>query len=123
MSEDAEESEGPAAPNPDGRYNFNCDYLLGDFTEGTEQGFKFVAGGTVENTGNIGIVIRVRARWQQLGSDRILEERRVRLKVGRRKRVNISRLASSGEIDAHQFAEGDCSVGAKIVKTFGRVRD
>lgn len=112
----------PAKPEPDGQYNLTCDYLLGDFTEGTDAGFKFVAGGTVKNTGNIGIVARARARWQQLGSAPLLEERTLRVAVGRTKRVAITRLGTQSEIDAHQSANGDCSTSVKIVDTFGKPR-
>jgi len=115
--------DSPALPDPDGSYELTCDYLLGDFTEGSDAGYKFVAGRTIENTGNVGIVARLRVRWQQLGTEPVLEERTLRVKVGRTKRVDITRLATSGEIDAHQSANGDCSSAVKIVDTFGRVRE
>lgn len=117
-----EKEEAPVTPEPDGEFNMNCDYLLGDFSEGSDSGLKFVAGGTVKNTGNVGIVVRARVRWQQLGTDPILEERTVRLRPGRQKRVNITRLATSNEIDAHQSADGDCKPAVTIVDTFGAVR-
>lgn len=121
--ESRRDANGGPVPRPDGRFDITCDYLLGDFTEGTEAGYKFVAGGSVRNTGNIGIVVRVRVRWQQLGTNPILEERTIRLRPGRQKRLNITRLASQNEIDAHQSANADCAAAVKIVDTFGRVRE
>ena len=94
--------------------------MLGDFTEFTPQGYRFIAGGTLRNTGNVGIVARVRAAWEQLGSAPLREEKMVRVARGKTKRVSFTVLASQDHIDLHQSAEGNCRVNVQIVDTFGK---
>lgn len=59
-------------PEPDGDYDLKCDYELGDFNESGDpsKGFRFLAGGTLINTGNIGIRVRVTYEWDRLGAGR-----------------------------------------------------
>lgn len=114
-------AEPTPEPEPDGSYELNCDYVLGDFGESgnPERGFRFVGGGEVENTGNVGIRTRVRIRWQLLGGEPVVEDRTVKVPVGGRRDVQVSVAATQDQIDLHQSADGDCSARASIVGTYG----
>jgi zinc-ribbon domain len=109
-------------PNPDGKVKLKCDYELGDFGDSGDpsQGFRFIAGGTIKNTGNVGIVVKVVAKWQLLRQDPLRFTERVRLRAGKRKRISISIPVTQDQIDAHQSADGDCNTNATIVDSFGR---
>jgi hypothetical protein len=109
-------------PNPDGKSNLKCDYDLGDFGDSGDpsQGYRFLAGGSVKNTGNVGIVVKVVAKWDLLGQDPVRYTERMRLRAGKRKRLKVSLPATSDQIDAHQSADGDCNTNVTIVDTFGR---
>lgn len=115
-------SEPPPAPEPDGTYSLNCDMLLGDFTENPETGYRFVAGGKVKNTGNIGTVVEVEAEWEVLGSEPVVETRRVRLPIGQTRNVDITVPATDDQIDAHQSADSRCQIDGTMIDTFGRAR-
>lgn len=67
------EAEPSVDAEPDGKYDLDCNYVLGDFGESGDpsKGFRFIAGGSVRNTGNIGIRVRVTVTWEQLGADPI----------------------------------------------------
>lgn len=123
--DESQKPEKPAAavPDPKGTFEGNCNYLLGDFTEGTEAGYKLVAGGTVENTGNVGIVATVKARWTMLGAEPVTESRKVRLKRGQSKEVQLRVLATQAQVDAHQAADGKCKTDVTIVDTFGKAAE
>src|SRR4051794_1784842 len=83
-SEPAPEPPQRQVPNPDGRFNLQCDYVLGDFGDSGDpaQGYRFIAGGRISNTGNIGIITRVKITWEQLGADPITYTREVRIPRG-----------------------------------------
>lgn len=113
-----------AAPDPDASYSASCDYLLGDFTE-SKSGFRFVGDARVQNTGNIGIVSRVRAKWLLAGGDEVTAQKRVRVRPGKSKRVGLLRVATQDQIDRHQslgLTTQSCKVKATIVDTFGQVK-
>lgn len=111
-------SPPPLVEDPGAEYTLKCDYLLGDFSE-SRSGYRFVAGGRVRNTGNVGLVVRVVARWEQLGSKPLREVRTFRLAVNKSRRVAITRPATSDEIDLHQSANSDCKATAALIDTFG----
>jgi hypothetical protein len=106
-------------PNPDASYESNCAYVLGDFSE-SSSGFRFLATADVENTGNIGVVLRVTATWNQLGGAPVRMMKTVKIRRTASRSVPFARVASSDEIDRHQSADGKCKVKAKIVDTFGK---
>lgn len=108
-----------AVPDPKGSYNLNCDYVLGDFSE-SAQGYRFVAGGRLRNTGNIGIVARVKVSWEQLGQPPVTSIKTVSIRRGHSKRVSFSLPATSDQIDLHQSADGNCSTKVKIIDQFGK---
>lgn len=112
--------EPPVAAQPNGEYRLNCDYLLGNFEEGSANGYRFVAGGLLKNTGNVGTVVEAKAKWQILGSAPVVETKRVRLKPGQKQNVQMMVLATGDQIDAHQSANSRCSTNANIVNVFGK---
>lgn len=120
-----EEPEEPAvAPDPDGTIEYSCDYLLGDFTENPDSGYRFIADGTVENTGNIGVRVKATARWLLAGGGAVKDSKEVSIPYGRTKRISFSVGATSDEIDRHQSLGGTqtgegCKVGVTILDTFG----
>ncbi len=107
-----------AEPNSEVDADLTCDYLLGDSVDDDE--YRFVAGGTLENTGNVGTVVRVKVEWKLLGDDPVTFSRNLRVKRGFKRDVQIKVPATGDQIDAHQSADDDCKPRAKIVDTFGR---
>ena len=86
---------------------FNCDYLLGPGINGPD---TFVAGGTVTNKGSKDGQATVTASWELLGSDPATATQTVSVPAGEKRKVQISRVATGTEIDAHQAANGRCFV-------------
>jgi hypothetical protein len=117
-------SPPPPTPDPEGKFTHACDYILGDFTDYTPTGYRFIAGANVRNTGNVGIVVRVFASWRQLGTSPITDARTVRVPYGESRNVNFTKDVSSNNIDLIQAALGngpDCSVKVTIISSFGVV--
>lgn len=102
---------------PKAEYDLTCDYVLGDFNESGDptKGFRFLGGGTIRNTGNVGIRVRATFRWKQLGAAPIVKRKTFRVPAGREKDVNLTVPATPDQIDLHQSAEGDCTARAAIV--------
>lgn len=117
----SEQSERPPAADPKGTYKLSCDYTLGDFGDSGDPaaGYRFIAGGTVKNTGNVGIAARVRITWEQLGTEPIRWEKTYRIETGKTKRVKVTLPATEDQIDLHQSADGDCATKVKIIDHFG----
>lgn len=109
-------------PEPDGTFSLNCDYLLGDFSEGTSTGYRLIAGGPLKSTGNIGLVVEAKAKWQILGSAPIVETEKLRLAVDEQRTVKFSVPITQDQVDAHQSADGQCSSNAEIVDVFGKAQ-
>lgn len=116
-------TEAPEEPNPDGESELSCDYDLGDFDESgdPEAGYRFLAGGTLTNTGNIGIVARVTYRWELAGQPDLKVKKFYRVRTGETREVDVSIPTDNSGIDAHQSADGDCKATVSIVDTFGSV--
>jgi hypothetical protein len=68
-------------PDPKGEFDTKCDYLLRDDLDD----HTFVAGGTLINTGNVGIVVKFTARWTLLGGDPVTTSRTVRVRRAKRR--------------------------------------
>jgi hypothetical protein len=107
------EATGTVAESPDGEYDLNCDYVL-------EPSYRFIGGGTIENTGNIGIRVRVTYKWRLLGQGSHIEQRTYRLKPGQSREVDVSVPATGEQISAHQSADSDCKTSVKMLDTFGQ---
>lgn len=104
-------------PNPGARLvESQCDYLRGDVSGNNH---RFVARTAIKNTGNIGLVVRVTATWNQLGGAPVKMVKTVKVWPGSRS-IQFSTHATSDQIDAHQAADAKCAVKAKIVDTFGQ---
>lgn len=113
-----EEEDPPEPPDPDAEYKLNCAYLLGDFGESGDpsKGYRFVGGGTLRNTGNVGVRVRVTYKWQLLGQSPKTLKKTYKLLHGQGPReVDSTVPATSDEIDQHQRADGDCSAKATII--------
>jgi len=110
----------PVAPDPKASYTKSCDYLLGDFSE-SMSGFRFVANAKIRKTGNVGIVVEVTATWGQLGTAPIKVVKTTKIAVGSSKTVQITKVATSNQIDLQQAGGSGqgCNVKATISDTFG----
>jgi hypothetical protein len=117
----AEEAPPAPTPEPDGKFESQCDYVLGDFSE-SASGFRFIGQAKLENTGNIGIVLRVIAAWDLLGQPPFRIRKQARVPYGATKTVRFSKVVSQDQIDLHQSADSECRVNATIVDTFGEAR-
>lgn len=121
-TDEEDEPEEPAAPaaEPDGEYELNCDYLL-DFDESLNgnDNHKFVGGGTLTNTGNVGIKVRVAFKWRLLGQNPLIVKKTYKVKRNQEREINVTVPVTGEQIDAHQSADGDCDVKVKITDTFG----
>ena len=105
----------------DGRFSSSCDIMLpSDFINGS---YYFVGAAKMRNTGNVGIVVEVKARWDQVASAKITDERTFRLDVGQRKTAKFRLEATQDEIDEHQnspdyFGSGEaCKVRPTSIPT------
>src|SRR6266542_3442979 len=113
-----------AEPSPDASYSKSCDYLLGDFSEHTATGFRFVAGAEITNDGNVGLVVDVKATFKQLGSNPIVLKKTARVGYNQTKQVGFTKEVGQDEIDLIQAAQdqGDiCDVVVTVTGTFGTV--
>jgi hypothetical protein len=95
--------------------------VLGDFSENTASGFRFVAQAVIHNTGNIGTVDLVTARWFQAGTSPVVATKTVQVKAGASKRVGLTEQVSQNEIDLIQSLgyDSNCTVKVSIGDTFG----
>lgn len=113
----------PAKPEPDVEYSLSCDYVLGDFTEGTQTGFRFIADVNMDNIGNVGTVNRVTAVWYLAGGGKVTDTKNgVRIDVDKPKRIGFTVPATMDEIDRHQsldLSSETCTVKVVIVDIFG----
>jgi hypothetical protein len=116
----------PPAPQPAGTYSHDCTYLLGKISNKTYDfvGSKFVADAHLHNTGNIGTVDLVKARWLFAGGGGVTRSKVVRVPAGKSKRVSLHAHATSQQISAYQAtASGDeCHVKVAMITTFGQAR-
>jgi hypothetical protein len=120
------ETESPTPefllPDPKAEYSRSCDYVLGDFSENTSTGFRFIAGSDIDNTGNVGIEVELKATFKQLGSDPIVITKKGKVPWNESRSLNVTKPVSQDQIDLIQAAQdaGDiCSVEVSINSTFG----
>lgn len=114
---DPPEPEAPES-DPEIESDLNCDYIL-DFEDFQTPDHRFVGGGTIENTGNVGAVVRVTISWDQLGTDPVRFREEYRVLRGQEQRVQADMGATSTQINRHQSADAECNTRARIVDTFG----
>jgi hypothetical protein len=113
------------SPSPDGTYSKGeCDYTLGNpnFNTGTYPNAKGIASTNIKNTGNVGIVLDLKAFWNVTGSAPLRAEQKVKVDVGGARRANLSTPIPPSELDALQTAALHnrwCGVNVTIVDTYG----
>lgn len=119
------ETEAPPPPpeaDPEVKFSHSCEYLLGDFSEYTPTGFRFVADANLKNTGNVGVVARVHAIWFQAGGTKVeMTKFGVRIPYRGNKRVGFLKQVGNDEIDLIQALNYDdqCKVEVVMVDTYG----
>jgi hypothetical protein len=116
-AETVEASPPPPAADANARVSWNCDYLPPEASQ--SQGYRFVADAAVRNTGNIGIIVRVRATWAQIGGPPVARTKAVRVPVQKGRTVRFDLPATQLQIDRHQSAGSRCRVRGTMVNTFG----
>src|SRR5712692_5381359 len=97
-------SPSPPAPQPDSKatYTHSCSYVLGDFTEHTATGYRFIGSTKIHNTGNVGIKVRVTMKWDQVGTNPITRVSTVKVPYQGFKPVNVTVDVGINEIDLIQ---------------------
>jgi len=86
-----------------------CDYLLSG-------GYRFVAGGTIENPTDSDRTVNVTASWELLGSAPLTKEQTVTVAAGETNSVQFSIDAKVAEIDQHQSANSRCTIEEEVVE-------
>ena len=114
-SSSSSEAEPSEPSEPDGRYQIDCDYLLGD----NLNDYSFVASGTLRNTGAIGIVTQVTIEWDQIGTEPVTHEETIQIQEGAAEEIQVEIPVTSDQIDRIQAGSGRyCDSKVKIVDTF-----
>ena len=108
-----------AAPDPKADIQSTCDYVLGDFTTGPS-GYRALGQAKIHNTGNIGVKVRLTARWEQLGTSPLRMKKTVRVRRGHTRTLRFTLSLTQDQVDLHQSADAECKVTGKIVDTFGK---
>ena len=109
--------------HPDGQFQSNCDISLPDNINGQ---YAFIAGADLTNTGNIGIVVRVGVRWNQISSPDVLANQTLRLRVHGSRTAKFNVPATQDQISqmqaspSYQNGGGGCKVRVNIIGTFGK---
>lgn len=117
----------PATPHPQGQFDSSCDITLADSIDGPNY---FIGRADMNNTGNIGIVVRVTAEWDQTSeADIHATPKYVRIPRGQSRTARFSVPATQDQISQMQdspsyMGSGNgCKIGVKIVDTFGLPKD
>jgi hypothetical protein len=122
-------SSAPApAPtaSPNGTVTGSCDVSLSDNSVSGQD--YLTADVQVQNTGNLGAVIKVTVGWPQQGFDDIKKSKTVHVPFGATKTVHLNHPASSQQIrnfqDAELASSGNdvCHYRGDLVGTFGPVQ-
>jgi hypothetical protein len=108
--------------NAEGKFRSACDVLLPDSIDGSA---TFFANAKLENTGNVGIKVRVKAKFDQVSSDDLEMSKVVRLKRGKHRSVKLSMAVTSSQVEQFQsspdyFDDKACRVKSTIIDTFGK---
>lgn len=115
-SELSDSTTEPPTPNPEAKLSSTCDYVLGDANDD-----RLVADGSLRNTGNIGVKVRVTGYWRQAGQGPIKKAKTYRLAAGQTASVELGVNVGYNEISLLQAVARDrqCYVKLSIVGTFG----
>lgn len=119
-------SQSPQAvqPSPDGTFTGSCSYELGDSpSTGTAQATGDIE---AENTGNIGIFVKLTITWPQEGYAPLSLSKTVRLPQGGSRDVQFHMQLSGTQLDRLQNYQlghsGDdgCTFNGSMTDTFGQ---
>jgi len=111
-------------PSPDGKFSGSCDYTLGDNPVGGTA--EFIGEVDLDNTGNIGTIVRVKITWPQEGYSPITRTKTVKVPFGATgQAVRFHVPASGTEVDrlqswqnGHDYNDG-CTYDGTITDTYG----
>lgn len=128
VEESTSEAPPAAVPNPDGTFSGSCDYELATDIDNYDTHAGDLNGEVdVENTGNVGIVVKVTITWPQLGHTPIAMSKNVRVAYGQAKTVPFTKPVGSAVIErlqswqeGHDYKDG-CTYNGKMTDTFGAV--
>jgi hypothetical protein len=108
---------------PDAEFTSSCDMLMPD--DVLSGNYSLVGSAKVRNTGNVGIVVKVSARWDQVASDDIRDSKSVRVPRGKSRSVKFRVPATQSQISEFQespdyFNNGACKINVRVTDTFGK---
>lgn len=114
------------APDPEGTFESNCSYQLGDFSNYTSRGYRFTADARMHNTGNIGTANKITVVWHLSGGGKVTETKTAKVAAGTHKLVSITVPTDGDKIGAYQDLDNSlgnaCKVTVAMVDTFGKVQ-
>jgi hypothetical protein len=97
--------------------------MLGNFTDHTSTGFRFIADALMHNTGNIGTVNVIKAVWFQAGGRSLTQTKKVKVASGHSLRAGITLPGTQDQIGLIQSISGkNCRATVSIVDTYGVAR-
>ncbi len=116
----------PSTPTkaPAAKYGHSCDLDLNSNYGQSPTGW-LVGDAELHNTGNVGVMVRVKATWKQAGSRPITATKKTRLGYKKRHAVHFKIPVDQNQVDATQSAPGYlggggwCGVRATLVSTYG----
>lgn len=111
------------SPNPDGTFNSSCDILLASDINSPSY---FIGAAKMRNTGNVGIVVRVKAVWDQTSTSNVTSTKIVHMPVGSHHTTKFRVPATLDQIDELQSSpdydtDGGCKVHVSILDSYGAV--
>ncbi len=118
----SDSSDEGAKPEPKLKHRLTCSYDLGEVGASGFENIRIIAGGELENTGNIGVVARVTFTWDMVGQADYKVRKTYRVKRGQTREVDYAEGVGQDFITAHQAGSQDCTARAKIVDTFGSAK-
>ncbi|MGH3470813.1 MAG: hypothetical protein ACRDPG_02045 [Nocardioidaceae bacterium] len=109
--------------NPHVIYSPGCSYILGKSRTDLTHGYRFVADAFLQNRGNVGTTVVVKASWDLAGRGPIVRSKQVQLAWHKSFRVGITVPVSQALIYLYtdQGHGYNCSSKATIVDTFGDI--
>ena len=114
----ASDNSSDEQAKPEVKHQLTCSYDLGEVSNSGFENMRIIAGGTLENTGDVNAVVRVSYTWDMVGRKNHKIVKRYRVRAGRSREVDYSEGIDQGFISAHQAGSQDCTPRVKIVDTF-----
>ena len=121
------EEESEPVAEPDAKYSSSCDMRI---LQGSGYSlYGLLVGDTrLRNTGNVGIVVRVRGMWERAGFSPFEAVKKTRVDVGRRTVIHLRKKISQQEMYEVEGVLGYlevgrfCRVKVSIIGTYGQQR-